>query len=88
MRGHFVSCFLREDWNDKEKLIQLKKLIGHTSDDIHKDVTITHYDREEIELSRAKTLIDTIEFNIDDGYKVIQELLFKNYNEVVIDIDL
>jgi integrase len=88
LRAHFVSAFLREDWESKEKLIQLKKLIGHTSEDIHKDITITHYDREEIELSKGKSLIDNINFEINEGYEEIKQLMIENYGEPILDLDI
>lgn len=86
LRAHFVSAFLREDWESKEKLIQLKKLIGHTSEDIHKDITITHYDRDEIELSKGKSLIDNIDFEINEGYEEIKKLMIENYGEPILDL--
>lgn len=88
LRAHFVSAFLREDWESKEKLVQLKKLIGHTSSDIHKDVTITHYDRDEIELKKGKSLIDAIDFKLDEGYKEIKRLIIEQYGEPILDLDI
>lgn len=88
LRAHFVSAFLREDWDDKEKLIQLKKLIGHTTDDIHKDITITHYHRDEMELLKGKSLIDNIDFEIDEGYEEIQRLMIEKYGEPILDLNL
>lgn len=88
LRAHFVSAFLREDWESKEKLIQLKKIIGHTSSDIHKDITITHYDRDEIELTKSKSLIDNIDFGIQEGFEEIKSLMTEQYGEPILVLDI
>jgi hypothetical protein len=71
------------------KLIEIKKLIGHTKDDLHKDVTITSYFREPLDIQYAKSLVDTMDFKIDTGYKFIKELMNERCNNIILkDLEL
>jgi len=86
LRAHFVSKFLNDESDNISKLIQLKKLIGHTHEDIHKDITIEHYDKEELELSKGKVLIDNMDFMVDEGYEAVRELMLKKIDEILLEI--
>ena len=46
--------FLNGKNDDVNKLIELKKLIGHTNKDLHKDITIEVYYREPMEIKYSK----------------------------------
>ena len=89
LRSHFVSKFLKGKDDDMNKLIEIKKLIGHTKDDLHKDVTITSYFREPLDIQYAKSLVDTMDFKIDTGYKFIKELMNERCNNIILkDLEL
>ncbi len=87
LRSHFVSRYLNGEDSD-DKYVNLKKLIGHTKKDLHKDVTIQSYFRENKELDYAKNLVDNIDFRIDTGYNSIKLLMEKNYKTILQDIKL
>jgi integrase len=84
LRSHFVSKFLNGKNEDINKLIELKKLIGHTNKDLHKDVTIEVYYREPMEIKYSKYLMDNIDLKIDKGYKHIKEMMNERYNDVIL----
>lgn len=84
LRSHFVSRFLNGKKDDTNKLIELKKLIGHTSKDLHKDVTIGVYHREPMEIKYSKYLMDNIDLKIDKGYKHIKEMINEKYNNIIL----
>lgn len=84
LRGHFVSKFLKGKDNDMNKLIEIKKLVGHTKEDLHKDTTITSYFREPLDIQYAKKLVDNMEFKIDKGYKFIKGLMNERYNNIIL----
>lgn len=84
LRGHFVSKFLKGKDDDMNKLIELKKLIGHTQKDLHKDVTISSYYREPIDIKYSKDLVDNIDFKIDKGYKFIKKMMNERYNNEIL----
>lgn len=83
LRGHFVSKFLKGK-DDMNKLIELKKLIGHTQKDLHKDVTISSYYREPIDIKYSKDLVDNMDFKIDKGYKFIKKMMNERYNNKIL----
>ena len=84
LRSHFVSRFLNGKNDDINKLIELKKLIGHTNKDLHKDITIEVYYREPMEIKHSKYLMDNIDLKIDKGYKHIKEMINEKYNNVIL----
>ena len=84
LRSHFVSRFLNGKKDDTNKLIDLKKLIGHTSKDLHKDVTIGVYHREPMEIKYSKYLMDNIDLKIDTGYKFIKGMMNEKYNNTIL----
>ena len=89
LRGHFVSKFLKGKDDDMNKLIELKKLIGHTQKDLHKDVTISSYYREPIDIKYSKDLVDNIDFKIDTGYKFIKKMINERYNnQILMDLNI
>lgn len=89
LRAYFVSRFLKDEKNEmRYNLINLKKLIGHTSDDLHKDVTINSYYQESLEIEFAKKLIDDMEFHIDDGYNKIKSLICTKYPIILYSLNL
>ena len=84
LRSHFVSRFLSGKNEDTNKLIELKKLIGHTNRDLHKDITIEVYYREPMEIKYSKYLMDNIDLKVDNGYKHIKEMMNEKYNNVIL----
>ena len=84
LRSHFVSKFLNGKNDDTNKLIELKKLIGHTNKDLHKDITIEVYYREPMEIKYSKQLMDNIDLKIDKGYKHIKEMMNEKYNNIIL----
>ena len=80
LRAYFVGKFLNGDNDNINKLLQLKQLIGHTTKDLHKDITIHHYFREPIEILRAKELIESLDFGIEKGYNILKERMNIKYN--------
>lgn len=85
LRSHFVSKFLSGKNDDTNKLIDLKRLIGHSKNDLHKDVTVSVYFREPIDIKSAKDLIDNMDFKIDLGYKYICEMMNEKYNNIILE---
>lgn len=84
LRSHFVSKFLNGKNDDTNKLIELKKLIGHTNKDLHKDITIEVYYREPMEIKYSKQLMDNIDFKIQSGYKFIKSMMNEKYNNIIL----
>lgn len=84
LRSHFVSKFLNGKNDDVNKLIELKKLIGHTNKDLHKDITIEVYYREPMEIKYSKYLMDNIDFKIDTGYRFIKGMMNERYNNIIL----
>lgn len=89
LRSHFVSKFLKDDKNEKRyDIINLKKLIGHTRDDLHKDITINSYFKEALDIKFSKELIDDMNFHIDDGYEKLKSLINIKYPKIIKTLDL
>ena len=84
LRSHFVSKFLKGKDNDMNKLIEIKKLVGHTKEDLHKDVTVSTYFREPLDIQYAKSLVDNMDFKIDTGYKFIKGMMNEKYNNIIL----
>lgn len=80
LRAYFVGKFLNGENDNTNKLLQLKQLIGHTTKDLHKDITIHHYFREPIEILKAKELIENLDFGIEEGYNILKERMNIKYN--------
>ncbi|MCT7632075.1 MULTISPECIES: site-specific integrase [Aliarcobacter] len=80
LRAYFVGKFLNGENDNRNKLLQLKQLIGHTTKDLHKDITIHHYYREPIEILKAKELIENLDFGIEEGYNILKERMNTKYN--------
>lgn len=80
LRAYFVGKFLNGENDNTNKLLQLKQLIGHTTKDLHKDITIHHYYREPIEILKAKELIENLDFGIEEGYAILKERMNIKYN--------
>ncbi|MCT7565124.1 hypothetical protein N5T96_02100 [Aliarcobacter butzleri] len=80
LRAYFVGKFLNGENDNTNKLLQLKQLIGHTTKDLHKDITIHHYFREAIEILKAKELIENLDFGIEEGYNILKERMNIKYN--------
>ncbi|WP_129075566.1 site-specific integrase [Aliarcobacter trophiarum] len=80
LRAYFVGKFLNGENDNTNKLLQLKQLIGHTTKDLHKDITIHHYYREPIEILKAKELIENLDFGIVEGYNILKERMNIKYN--------
>lgn len=83
-RSHFISRFLNDKSDDMNKLVEIKKLVGHTKKDLHKDVTISTYFREPLDIQYAKNLIDNIDFKIEEGYRFIKEMMNERYNNEIL----
>ena len=73
------------NFNDTNKLIDLNRHIGHSKNDLHKDVTVSVYFREPIDIKSAKDLIDNMDFKIDLGYKYICEMMNEKYNNIILE---
>ena len=82
LRAYFVGKFLNGDNDNINKLLQLKQLIGHTTKDLHKDVTVEHYFREPIEILKAKNLIENLDFGILEGYEALREKMVAKYGVI------
>ena len=80
LRAYFVGKFLNGENDNTNKLLQLKQLIGHTTKDLHKDITIHHYFREPIEILKAKELIENLDFGIEEAYNILKEKMNIKYN--------
>ena len=66
------------------KLIEIKKLVGHTKNDLHKDITVSTYFREPLDIKYAKSLVDNMDFKIDTGYKFIKGMMNEKYNNIIL----
>ncbi|WP_323660177.1 hypothetical protein [Aliarcobacter butzleri] len=61
----------------------------HTQKDLHKDVTISSYYREPIDIKYSKDLVDNIDFKIDTGYKFIKKMINERYNnQILMDLNI
>lgn len=83
LRAHFISKYTKGDANTL-KLNNLKKLIGHTPDEIAKDTTLKYYDREPMSIEDKKNLVDNIDFQIAEGYEYIKNLMIEKYNNNIL----
>jgi integrase len=89
LRSHFVSKFLKDEKEEQRySLVNLKKLVGHHTKDLHKDVTINSYFRENLEVNFAKKLIDDMDFHIDEGYQKIQSQIKTKYPNTLYTLNL
>lgn len=89
LRAYFVGKFLNGENDNTNKLLQLKQLIGHTTKDLHKDITIHHYFREPIEILKAKELIENLDFGIEEGYAILKERMNIKYNfQILRELDI
>ena len=89
LRAYFVSRFMKDEKNEaRYNFINLKKLIGHTTEDLHKDVSINSYYREGLEIEFSKKLIDDMDFEIDEGYEKIQTLTKEKYPNILYTLDI
>ena len=89
LRAYFVSRFMKDEKNEaRYNFINLKKLIGHTTEDLHKDVLINSYYREGLEIEFSKKLIDDMDFEIDEGYEKIQTLTKEKYPNILYTLDI
>lgn len=98
LRSHFIAKYIKsfivKDDEELEKdaslkqLIELKKIIGHTAKKIKDDITISTYFKEDLELLEAKRKVNEIDFNIDEGYEEIKNLMIQNYGEPILDLEM
>jgi integrase len=88
LRSFFITKFLANDYNNFDKLIILKKAVGHTIAKLKNDITLDVYERGKINYRQVYNLISSTDFGIDEGYNVLKKKMQEKYKEILFDIEL
>ncbi len=82
LRSFFISKYLKSDIVDLRKFIDLKKMIGHTTKGLEKDLTLEVYDKERLNMKRVYENINNTNFEIGEAYEILKEKMINKYKEI------